>query len=100
MEIGIWVKRHVGDRYFHIDDVEQVVDHYGEAQIFVDNEGRREQGWIGPSELMKILAYKPELVSLCIVGEVRRLRQGAGLPWNYPSRFDHQPLPEVFYLAA
>ena len=100
MDFAIWVKRHAGNRYFHIDDVVRVFDHYGEAQILIDNDGREEIGWIDVSEVEKVLRYKPELVRLCIVGYVRRLRRQSGLPWSYHSRFDNKPLPEPLYIPT
>jgi hypothetical protein len=97
MEYAIWVKRNVGSRYFHIDDIVRVFDHYGEAQAIVDNDDREEIVWIDASEVEKILRYKPEIVKLCSVGYARKVRKHAGLRWQYSSRFDGAPIREPCY---
>jgi hypothetical protein len=100
MDFAIWVKRYVGSRYFHIDDVLRVFDHYGEAQVYVDNEGREEMGWIDGPDIEKIRNYKPEVAELSLVGHIRRIRREAGAPWSYRSFFDEELVPEPDYIVT
>lgn len=100
MEYAIWVKRYIGSQYVHIDDILRVFHHYGEAQVYFDNEGEEEMGFIGGPEIEKIRNYKPEIVELTFTGHVRRIRREAGLSWSYRSYYDDTPVPEPSYIAT
>ena len=100
MDFAIWVKRYKGSRYYHIDDVLRVFDDYGEAQVYIDNEGNEDIGWIDGADIVKIRKHKPEIVELTLRGQVRRVRRDLGIPWSYRSAFDDTPVPEPNYVVT
>src|SRR5215217_6457480 len=99
MDFAIWVRRYVGDRYFHIDDIVKVFDFYGEAQVYVDDEGIEVIGWIEGPEIEKIKKYRPEIVELTMRGHARRVQREAGFPWSYHSSFTDELIPEPNYIS-
>ena len=100
MEHAIWVRRYIGDRFFHIDDIVRVFDDYGEAHVYVDNEGEEAIGWIDGIEIEKIRKYRPEIVELTMRGHARRVCLEAGHPWSYHSSFTDELIPEPNYIAT